>query len=95
MFKRFKSWYMREADEARQNHMQFPDPANFVKWEWEDSSPTGPYRRELDWWARATLTWAQEQLLQGTFPREDYRELCELLNLVLGGEVQKDFIVIW
>ena len=89
LFNRFKAWYIREAGEARENHRQFPNPANFMKWEWGDTSPVGPYMRELDWWAQATLTWLQEHLVQGTFPREDYWELCEFLNIVLGGEVCK------
>ncbi len=63
--------------------------ANFKKWEWDDPSPVGPYKSKLDWWARATITLVQQQLYDGTFPHEDYHELCELLNLVLGGEVKK------
>ena len=87
MFKRFKTWYLKEANEARNQNMQFPNVDQFVKWQWDDASPTGPYLTECQWWARSTLTWVQEHLALGTFPREDYRELCELLNVVLGGEV--------
>ena len=75
---------------ARINNTIFPDPGLFAKWQWDDNdedSPTGPYLSEQSWWARATLTWVQEQLYIGTFTRGDYRELCELINVILGGEV--------
>lgn len=67
----------------------FPDPAAFSTWQWDDESPTGPYLSDATWFARATLTWVQEQLHINTFPRGDYREFCELINVVLGGEVCK------
>jgi hypothetical protein len=68
---------------------QFPDPAVFQKWDWgiEDDHPIGPYTREENWYFRQTLDWAQLHLRRNTFPRGDYRELCELINFVLGGEV--------
>jgi hypothetical protein len=89
LFKRFKKWFVERAQEARGNGMIFPDPVEFSKWEWEEqeSSPTGPYANSMNWWARATLTWVREQLYTDTFPRGDYREFCELLNIILGGEV--------
>ena len=31
--------------------------------------------------------WAEQQLLRGSFGRDDYRELCELIVVFLGGEV--------
>ena len=31
--------------------------------------------------------WAEQQLLRGLFGRDDYRELCELIVVYLGGEV--------
>ena len=31
--------------------------------------------------------WAEEALLKGCFGRDDYRELCELVTVYLGGEV--------
>ena len=37
--------------------------------------------------AEAVLGWAQEQLLAKTWPREDYKELLELLIVSLGGTV--------
>ncbi len=87
MFKRFKTWFLNEAGQAQLQNRAFPDPGTFVLWQWEDTSPSGPYRSSLDWFARSTLTWVQDHLAKGTFPREDYRELCELLKIVLGGDV--------
>ena len=87
LFKRFKLWFTKKAQEAKGNNAKFPDPGLFSKWEWDDESPTGPYRSEVTWWARATLTWVREQLYANTFPRGDYRELCEIINITLGGEV--------
>ena len=37
--------------------------------------------------ANDVLTWAEEHLLRGTFGRDDYRELCELVVHYLGGRV--------
>jgi hypothetical protein len=87
LFKRFKAWYVKRVQEARLNDARFPDPGLFSKWQWEDISATGPYQSDLTWWERATLTWVQDQLHANTFPRGDYRELCELINIILGGEV--------
>ena len=42
----------------------------------------------LDEVAREMLTWAREQLLQKTFPRDDYKEFMELVVISLGGEVE-------
>ena len=86
LFKRFKEWFISHHNEARITHTRFPDPALFRKWQWEVSE-TGPFQEDTDWWARTTLTWVRCRLLQDTFPRNDYRELCELINIVLGGEV--------
>ena len=38
--------------------------------------------------ARQMLCWAREQLVKGTFPRDDYREFMELVVISLGGEVK-------
>ncbi len=84
----FKQWFLTKIQEAMANGANFPDPGVFAKWEWEDNSPTGPYQSNKTWWARATLTWVREQLEQNTFPRGDYREFCELINIILGGEVK-------
>ena len=37
--------------------------------------------------AAAVLSWAQEELSKGTWPREDYKELLELMIVYLGGTV--------
>ena len=37
--------------------------------------------------AEAVLAWAQDQLAKGTWPREDYKELLELMIVYLGGPV--------
>ena len=34
------------------------------------------------------LSWASEQLLLKTFPRDDYKEFMELVVISLGGEVE-------
>ncbi len=73
--------------EAIANQRDFPDQRNFVTWEWNDKSTIGPYANLLDWWARTTLTWVEEKLAEATFPRDDYRELVELICIVLGGQV--------
>jgi hypothetical protein len=62
----------------------------FAKWQWHESDEDwehGPYMSEMSYWARETLTWVQNQLHANTFPRGDYRELCELINIILGGKV--------
>ena len=83
LFKRFKTWFQREkAADAT-----FPSENSFRKLHWsviDPSSPTGPYRSEESWLARAVLTWVQEALSSDTFHRRDYRELCELINMILG-----------
>ena len=81
---------------AAKNPQQFPDPGMFRKWDWGDDadSSSGPYRREEDWWARVPLNWVQSQLVRNTFPRGDYRELCELITFILRGEVSS-YGLIW
>ena len=89
LFKSFKEWFLEQRANALQNQAIFPDPGMFRKWDWGEAdagSPTGPYLKEENWWARQTLEWVTRELLQNTFPRGDYRELCELINFVLGGE---------
>ena len=79
LFKRFQSWFRQRAQEARGDDAAFPDPALFAKWEWERAH-RGPLH--------ASLTWVREQLENNMFPRGDYREFCELINLILGGQVR-------
>ena len=38
--------------------------------------------------AKSVLAWAKEVLAQKTFPRDDYRELAELIVISLGGKVE-------
>ena len=41
--------------------------------------------------ARQSLAWVEWHLLQNTFPRDDYRELTELIAVYLGGDVPGGF----
>ena len=41
--------------------------------------------------AKESLTWAQWHLDNGTFPRDDYREINELIVVYLGGTVPGAF----
>ena len=84
---RFKSWYTEKAEEARHNQATFPDEGLFRKWSWNDECPVGPYIDTQTWWTRATLSGVQDQLRAGRFPRGDYQELAELINIILGGKV--------
>jgi hypothetical protein len=58
------------------------------KWNGDESSSTGPYHlsteRALD-----VRAWAEQCCVDGTFPREDYRELLELLTHVLNGQIRR------
>ncbi len=91
LFKRFKTWF----EEMRGQDPTFPDPNVFRKWEWpsddDRDAPYGPYQSAKSWFARASLTWVREALMQNTWKRGDYCELAELLNIVLGGTVRTVF----
>lgn len=52
-------------------------------WEWPD---TNDWRHER---ATDVLTWAENHMELGTWPREDYRELLELTVIFLGGVVKR------
>ena len=41
--------------------------------------------------AEQSLAWAERNLQQKTFPRDDYRELNELIVIYLGGQVPGGF----
>ena len=41
--------------------------------------------------AEAVLEWGSNCLQKNSFPREDYRELLELIVFYLGGEVPRTF----
>ena len=51
-------------------------------WEWPND-PQSPAAIQ----ATLVLHWAEQHCASATFPRADYRELCELLVAVLGGQV--------
>ena len=55
-------------------------------WEWPVDFPTRP----LTFLANRgdeVRRWGEQHLLTGTFGRDDYRELCELVVHYLGGQV--------
>ena len=58
------------------------DKNNLTLWEWPQDPNSWLYQQAL-----AVLEWARQAMLNGTFPREDYRELLELIVKFLGGEV--------
>ena len=68
---------------------QFLEAEDYRKWDWGegDDVEIGPYKCPENWWARVTLNWVQHHLRCNTFQRGDYTELCELMNLILGGQV--------
>ena len=85
LFKSFQEWFI--------SHRQvegFPDPNMFRQYDWgeADDYPVGPYKIERNWYLRQTLDLVQEHLRSGTFPRADYKELCELMNFILDGKVK-------
>ena len=87
LFTAFQEWY----NTQRMDNEQFPDHSTFRKWDWgeeDQNSPIGPYFREVNWFAKQTLDWAQDVLTDDVFERGDYRELCQLINFVLGGKVR-------
>ena len=59
---------------------------NLEKWNWSEEKTIRPCNFLVDR-ANDVLTWAEEHLLRGTFGRDDYRELCELVVHYLGGRV--------
>ena len=68
---------------------------NVKLWEWPEDSiyQNGPYCFKTSR-AKDVLQWAENHLLRGTFPREDYRELCELIVYYLGGNVSITYVFI-
>ena len=63
-----------------------PPAGSLCLWEWLEEVRVRPH---TFYTARAleVKEWAEEQLLRGSFGRDDYRELCELIVVFLGGEV--------
>ena len=85
LFKAFKEWFVQQRDAVP----GFPEPGTFRTYDWGVSDTgysIGPCRKEEHWFMRQTLDWLQEHLLKDTFPRADYREMCELINFILGGD---------
>ena len=65
---------------------QFPafDLVERSVWEWPDN--INDWRHEK---AREVLLWAEFHMQHATWPREDYRELLELVTVYLGGVVKR------
>ena len=66
------------------------DTSNVQKYEWagDESSPIGPYKFATER-ALNISEWAEKWFEEGVFPREDYRELTELLTYVLHGNFRR------
>ena len=58
------------------------------KWEGDKDSPVGPFKLSSEL-ALSVKAWAEDCCLNGSFPREDYRELLELVTHVLGGVIRR------
>lgn len=88
LFLRFKTWFISQIQEHDRHEMPFPAPGLLRKFAWpaDAGNDTGPYCF-LTSLAKDTLEWAEMHLAKGTFPREDYRELAELIVVYLGGTV--------
>ena len=57
-------------------------------WEWPLDFPTRPFTFIVNR-AVEVRAWAERHLLFGSFGRDDYRELCELVVHYLGGQVMR------
>ena len=64
------------------NHFGQLDRNDLHVWDWPQDRQS-PLAIQAD----LVLHWAEEHCATATFPRADYRELCELLTFVLGGQV--------
>lgn len=76
--------YKRYFDEVNQD--------NLFLWEWPADTTWPPFHgpdNRLVAHAKDVRKWLENHCVSGTFPREDYRELCELYTHFLGGEVRK------
>ena len=69
-------------------HKIDPTVVQVYRWEGDEVSPTGPYKFTTER-AKDVKEWAEQCCLNGSFPREDYRELLELLCHVLGGTIRR------
>ena len=57
---------------------------NRTTWEWPEDSNDWRHQR-----ATSVLSWADKHMQEATWPREDYRELLELVVMFLGGVVKR------
>ena len=66
------------------------DTSNVQRYEWagDESSPIGPYKFATER-ALNIREWAEKYFEEGVFPREDCRELAELLTYVLYGNIRR------
>ena len=81
-FKSFKEWFL-----TNKNNIS---PETFRTYEWADEDKdceNGPFLKQENHFINQTRVWLQSHLEANTFPRDDYRELCELMNFILGGKV--------
>ena len=81
LFKKFKE------------NFQFLDKNDLPQYQWlgDEDSPIGPYHFS----AAISLevrSWVEACCVHGTFPREDYRELLELLTFTLGGTFRRKLL---
>ena len=74
-------------------NFNFLDTTQLQKYQWvgDESSPTGPYHFNTEM-ALEVRSWAESCCIHGTFPREDYRELLELLTFALGGTIRRKLL---
>jgi hypothetical protein len=61
-------------------------------WEGDESASNGPYKFSTER-ALSVKVWAEKCCSTGVFPREDYRELLELITHVLNGEIVRKSVV--
>lgn len=77
LFARFKEdWESLNVEECEPKRFDWPTDSNSLL-----------YRQ-----AELVKKWAGECLQKDTFPREDYRELCELIAVYLGARIPRGFI---
>ena len=74
------------CEKLRKEWVNIKDKVDYSKLQTFDSSSLPESLRPL---ARETLDFCLTEYHRGTFPRADYRELCELAIICLGGEVEK------
>ena len=62
------------------------------KWEGDQDSLVGPFKLSTEL-ALSVKTWAENCCVNGSFPREDYWELLELVTHVLGGVIRRQSMI--